>query len=79
MHRLVARGVHMARDSARSEGKHDPLATFASTGRCVNAGEKVHRRAGVKMHHGRMGEGRPRMQGTRPGSVTPNSAFQFDQ
>jgi hypothetical protein len=23
----------------------------------VNAGEKMHRRAGVKMHHGRMGEG----------------------
>jgi transposase, IS5 family len=25
--------------------------------RYVNAGEKMHRRAGVKMHHGRMGEG----------------------
>jgi hypothetical protein len=27
----------------------------------VNAGDKMHRRAGVKMHHGRLGEGRPRM------------------
>ena len=36
------------------------------------------RRAGVKMHHGRMPEGRPRMPGTRPGSITRNSAFQFD-
>jgi DNA-binding transcriptional LysR family regulator len=34
----------------------------------VNAGEKMHRRAGVKMHHGR-----------RHSAATLNSAFQFDQ
>ncbi len=34
----------------------------------VNAGEKIHRRAGVKMHHGR-----------RHSAATLNSAFQFDQ
>jgi hypothetical protein len=34
----------------------------------VNAGEKMHRRAGVKMHHGR-----------RHSGATLNSAFQFDQ
>ena len=33
----------------------------------VNAGEKMHRRAGVKMHHGR-----------RHSAATLNSAFQFD-
>jgi hypothetical protein len=33
----------------------------------VNAGEKMHRRAGVKMHHGR-----------RQSAATLNSAFQFD-
>jgi hypothetical protein len=36
--------------------------------RAVNAGEKMHRRAGVKMHHGR-----------RHSAATLNSAFQFDQ
>jgi hypothetical protein len=36
--------------------------------RGVNAGEKMHRRAGVKMHHGR-----------RHSAATLNSAFQFDQ
>jgi hypothetical protein len=44
----------------------------------VNAGEKMHRRAGVKMHYGRMG-GRPRMRGTGSSSVTAKSALQFDQ
>jgi hypothetical protein len=44
----------------------------------VNAGEKMHRRAGVKLHHSGM-EGRPRMRGTRLISVIVNSAFQFDQ
>ncbi len=34
----------------------------------VNAGEKMHRRAGVKMHHGR-----------RHSAATLNAAFQFDQ
>jgi hypothetical protein len=34
----------------------------------VNAGEKMHRRAGVKMHHGRSQV-----------SAKPNAAFQFDQ
>jgi hypothetical protein len=37
-------------------------------GATVNAGEKMHRRAGVKMHHGR-----------RQSATTLNSAFQFDQ
>ena len=46
--------------------------------RRVNAGEKMHRRAGVKMHYGRMG-GRPRMRGTGSSSVTAKSALQFDQ
>ena len=36
--------------------------------RDVNAGEKMHRRAGVKMHHGR-----------RRCKATANSAFQFDR
>jgi hypothetical protein len=44
----------------------------------VNAGEKMHRRVGVKMHYGRMG-GRPRMRGTGSSSVTAKSALQFDQ
>ena len=34
----------------------------------VNAGEKMHRRAGVKMHHG-----------LRHSAATLNSVFQFDQ
>jgi hypothetical protein len=35
----------------------------------VNAGDKMHRRAGAKMHHGWLG-GRPRMRCTRSGGVT---------
>ena len=44
----------------------------------VKAGEKMHRRAGAKMHHGQM-EKPAVVRGTWPGSVTLNSAFQFDR
>jgi hypothetical protein len=43
----------------------------------VNAGEKMHRRAGVRLHQ-TDGRGRPRERGTRSSSLTLNSAFQFD-
>jgi hypothetical protein len=46
--------------------------------KAVNAGEKMHRRAGAKMHHGQM-EKPAVVRGTWPGSVTLNSAFQFDR
>jgi len=44
----------------------------------VNAGENVHRRAGVKMHHGWTGEFL-RKHDARSSIVTANSAFQFDR
>jgi hypothetical protein len=58
---------HDEHHAGREEGKDRPS---------VNAGEKMHRQAGVKMHHGTDG---PRMRGARSSSVTPNSAFQFDR
>ena len=45
----------------------DKPLTAAERDLVVNAGEKMHRRAGVKMHH----------RGA-PSSATANSAFQFD-
>ncbi len=43
----------------------------------VNAGEKMHRQAGVRLHQ-TDGRERPREPGTRSSSLTLNCAFQFD-
>jgi hypothetical protein len=69
--------------SGAFDARNGSLSTMSASGMAcviaaVNAGEKMHRRAGVKMHCGRMG-GRPRMRGTGSSSVTAKSALQFDQ
>jgi hypothetical protein len=68
---LIARGLAALGCTAADTEVVDTLLAAVGKGAPaydVNAGEKMHRRAGVKMHHGR-----------RHSAATLNSAFQFDQ
>ena len=61
----LGRLIQINRTSSTSGKRRTTLTcTFRKN---VNAGEKMHRRAGVKKHHGR-----------RHSAATLNSAFQFD-